>query len=140
MLELSRGVTEADSRVVGEPGLGWGRGARPPSYFCSHLFFCNHFEELQTVSFEVELIINNAPLKHVYPNIIEIYLKPNHLLFGRQLLYSSNTTSTVVTNLTALSSTTDKINRVSNHSFNRWRHEFTWDTTNIKIKYRLPKN
>ena len=28
----------------------------------NHLFFCNHFEELQTVLFEVELIINNAPL------------------------------------------------------------------------------
>ena len=37
------------------------------------------------------------------------------MLFGRQLLYSSNTTSTVVRNLTVLSSTTDKINRISNH-------------------------
>ena len=26
------------------------------------LVFCNHFEELQTMLFEVELIINNAPL------------------------------------------------------------------------------
>ena len=62
--------------------------------------------------FEVELIINNKPLTYVYPNTIET---PNHLLFGRQLLYSSNTTSTVVRNLTVLSSTTDKINRISNH-------------------------
>ena len=37
------------------------------------------------------------------------------MLFGRQLLYSSNTTSTVVRNLTVLSSTTNKINRISNH-------------------------
>ena len=51
---------------------------------------------------EVELIINNAPLIYVYPNTIGTCLTPNHLLFGRQLLYSPNTTST------------DKMNRISN--------------------------
>ena len=84
-------------------------------------FFCNHFEELQTVSFEVELTINNAPLTHVYLNTIETCLTPNHLLFDRQLLYPSNTTSTVVRNLTVLSRTTNKINRISNHF---WRHGY----------------
>ena len=95
--------------------------ARP--IFCNHLFFCNYFEELQTVLFEIELIINNAPLAYVYPNTTETCLTPNHLLFGRQLLYSSNTASTVVRNLSVLSSTTDKINRVSNHLLDRWGHE-----------------
>ena len=87
--------------------------------FCNHLFFfCNHFEEL-------ELIINYAPLTYVYPNTIETcLLTPNHLLFGRQLLYSSNTTSTVVRNLTVFSSTTDKINRISNHFWDRWIYEY----------------
>ena len=43
-------------------------------------FFCNHFEELQTVLFEVELITNNAPLTYVYLNTIETCLTPpNHL-------------------------------------------------------------
>ena len=63
--------------------------------------------------------------------------------FGRQLFYSFNRTSTVVRNLTALSSTTDKINRISNQFWERRRHEycskFTWDTTNIKILYKLFK-
>ena len=89
-------------------------GSVRPPFVCNHLFFCNHFEELQTVLFEVELIINSKPLTHVYPKTIET---PNHLLFDRQLLYSSNTASTVVRNLTVLSSTTDKINRISNHFF-----------------------
>ena len=45
---------------------GAGGGERRPlpfplPIFCSHLFFLNHFEELQTVLFKVELIINNAP-------------------------------------------------------------------------------
>ena len=117
---------------------GWRQG-RAPFSFCNR-FFWNQFEELQTVLLEVELIINNAPLTYVHPNTIETCLTPNHLLFGIQLLYFPNTTSTVVRNLTVLSTTPDKINRISNHFLDCWRHEFTWDTTNIKIKYRLSKN
>ena len=60
----------------------------PPLFCCNHLFFYNHFEELQTVLIEVELIINNKPLTYIYPNSIETCFTPNHLLFGRQLLYS----------------------------------------------------
>ena len=93
-------------------------------FFATTCFFCDHFEELQTVLIKVKLIINNAPLTYVYPNTIKTYLTPNHLLFGRQLLCYSNTTSTVVRNLTVLSSTTDKINRISNHFWHRWRHEY----------------
>ena len=100
------------------------RGGRPFFCFCNHLLFWNHFEELQTVLIEDKLIINNAPLKYVCPNTIKTYLTLNHLLFGRQLLCYSNTTSTVVRNLTVLSSTTDKINRISNHFWHRWRHEY----------------
>ena len=87
-------------------------------------FFCNHFEELKTVLIEVKLIINNASLTYVYANTIKTFLTLIHLLFGRQLLYYSNTTSTVVENLTILSSTTDKINRISNHFWDRWKHEY----------------
>ena len=65
--------------------------------------------------FKVELIINNAPLIYVYPNTINTCLTPNYLLFDRQLVQSSNKTSTEDANLTVLSSTTDKINRISNH-------------------------
>ena len=78
-------------------------------------FFCNNFEERQTVLIEIKLIINNVPLTYVYPNTIKTYLRLNHLLFSRELLCYPNTTSTVIRNLTALSSTTDKINRISNH-------------------------
>ena len=86
---------------------------RAPFLFFTITFFCNQFEELQTVLCEVELIINNAPLTYVYLSTIETCLTPNHLLFGNQLLYSSNKTSSVVRNLTALSSTTDKIHYMS---------------------------
>ena len=58
----------------------------PPSYILRSLVFFNHFEELQTMLFEFELIINNARLIYVYPNTIETCLTPSFLLFGRQLV------------------------------------------------------
>ena len=140
---MRQSILDKQRRIQGVVQENAGPPPPPPSsfFFCDHLFFSNHFKELQTVLFEVELIISNAPLTYVYPNTIdETCLKPTHLLFGRQLLYSSNTTSTVVRNLTVLSRTADKINRISNHFLDRWRHEFTWNTMNIKIKNRLPKN
>ena len=68
-------------------------------------------------------MINNAPLTYVYSNTIKTCLTLNDLLFGRQILYCSNTATTVVRNLIVLSSTTDKINRISSHFWHRWRHE-----------------
>ena len=50
---LSLRSSEADS------GYGGAGGVRHPYFLQSFVFFCNHFEELQTVLFEVELIINN---------------------------------------------------------------------------------
>ena len=73
------------------------------------LFFCNHFAEVEIMLFEVELIINNAPLKHVYPNSKKTFIKETPIIFYLTDSYS-NTTATVATNLTVLSSTTDKIN------------------------------
>ena len=45
-----------------EADSGDGAGARAPLFLQSLVFFFNHFEGLQTVLFEVELIINNVPL------------------------------------------------------------------------------
>ena len=97
-----------------------GAGCVHLPYFWQSPVFYNRFEELKTVLFKVDPIINNTPLIYVYTNTIETCLTPNHLLFDRQLLYFSNTTSTVATNLTVLSSTTDKLNRISNLFKDRW--------------------
>ena len=50
---------------------------------------------VQTVFIKIKLIINNAPLTYIYPNTFRTYL----------------------------TSTTDKIKRISNHFWHRWRHE-----------------
>ena len=56
---------EADLR--GREGGAQGERALP--------IFCNHFEELQTMLFEVEEIINNAPLIYVYPKYYQNMFK-----------------------------------------------------------------
>ena len=58
------------------------------------------------------------------------------MLFGRQLIYSSNTTSTVIRNLAVFSSTIDKINRLSNHFLDRWRHKYV---LNLRETQQTPK-
>ena len=94
---------------------------------------------IETVLFSAELIINNTCLTYVYPNTMETCLTPDKLLFGGQLLYSSNTTSTIFTNLTVLANTTDKMNRISNHFWDRWRQEYvinlrqTQETSKLNI-------
>ena len=111
---------------------GWfrgGAGGAPPFF---HLLFCNHFEELQAVLIEVKGISNNAPLTYVYPNTRKTYLTLNNFLFGRYLL----ATSTVVRHLTVLSSTTDKINYISNHFGHRWRREYV---VNLRETQRTSK-
>ena len=60
----------------------------PHPYFLQSLAFFNNFEEIQTVLLEAELIISDAPLTYFFPNTLETCLTPNHLLSGRQLLYS----------------------------------------------------
>ena len=87
IMKIAKGIISSPFR-----GRGRGGGAPPPFFLQSLVFYCNHFEELKTVLFEVELIINNKPLTNVYPNTIKTYFTPNHLLFSRQLLCSSKTT------------------------------------------------
>ena len=79
-MNYKRFVVRSQRRIQGA-GAG---GARPP-FFAVTCLFCNHFEELQSVSFKVELVINNELLTCVYPNTIKTCLTSNYLLFGRQL-------------------------------------------------------
>ena len=65
---------------------------------------------------------------------VETCLTTNYLL--NLTNYSSNTISTVAVNLTVLSSTTDKINQISNHFWDRWRHEYV---VNLRETQRILK-
>ena len=45
---------------------------------------------MQTVLFEVEIILNNRSMTYVNPDEIENAVTPNHLLFGRTLTSRSD--------------------------------------------------
>ena len=62
------------------------------------------------------------------------------MLFVRQLLYSSKTSSSVVRNRTVLSNTTDKINRISNHFRDGWRHEYEVNLRETQLALKLNIN
>ena len=51
------------------------------------------YEQLQTILFEIETIINNRPITYFYDDESESCLTPNHLLFGRTLLLSNPSTT-----------------------------------------------
>ena len=65
-------------------GFREGTGGDAPPFFGITCFFCSHFEESQTVLFEVELIINNAPIKICLPKYYRNMFNTHHLLFRRQ--------------------------------------------------------
>ena len=46
-------------------------------------------EEMQTVLFECEAILNNCLLTYIYPSDLPSCLTPNHLLYGRVIQSSS---------------------------------------------------
>ena len=76
------------------------------------------------LSFAITLKNYKLCYSKLNPNTIKTFLTPKQLLFGRQLFHSFNTKSTVVRNLTVLSSTTDKISRTRNHFLDKWRHGY----------------
>ena len=55
--------------------------------FAMTCFLCNHFEELQFVLFEVELITNNAPLTYVYPNTIETCFNQSFVIWQTATIF-----------------------------------------------------
>ena len=60
--KITRISLEVKLKGTPKADLRGARGCPPSPYFLQSPVFFNHFEELQTMLFEVELIINNAPL------------------------------------------------------------------------------
>ena len=77
-----------------------------------------NFEELNTILLEIESIMNNRPLTHVYMDSSEVCLSPNHLLFGRNLCHFSPEPCE------NLSINSNKLSNIVNHFWDRWRREY----------------
>ena len=51
------------------------------------------YEELTTVTSEVEAIVNSRPLTYIYEDEVEEVLTPSHFYYGRRLLHEQNNES-----------------------------------------------
>ena len=79
------------------------------------------YEQLQTILFEIETIINNRPITFFYDDESESCLTPKQLLFGRPLLLSNpSTTDLSYPNPNPITKPT-KLQNIINHFWDRWR-------------------
>ena len=81
------------------------------------------YEELSTLFFQIEQIINNRPLTYIYPSTIEACVTPNHLLFGRRLESNSHSSSSFDP-LSHPVISSHHVRSILSHFWDRWRHEY----------------
>ena len=91
------------------------------------------FDELQTILLEIELIINNRPLTHIYTDSTELPLTPSQLVFSRNLNHSSLSESPVNVEIDIYEHR-EKLTNIINHFWHRWRTEYV---TNLREYQKL---
>ena len=82
-----------------------------------------NFYKLQTVTNEIELILNSRPLRALHDDDLEEPLTPNHLLYGRQLHFN-NYNDSVEDGVFDAHKRIEYLETVLNHFWNRWRSEY----------------
>ena len=82
------------------------------------------YEELQTVLFENECILNNRPITYYYSTNIEPCYTPNHLLYGRTLTLSNTDKNDINYSTINPILESQKLNNIVNHFWNRWQNEY----------------
>ena len=89
------------------------------------------YEELMTVTVEVEMILNSRPLSYVSSEDVDEPLTPSHLLHGRRLLSLPDNSSTrdlsdpdVELSSNDSSKRVNHLNNVMSHFWNRWKNEY----------------
>ena len=82
------------------------------------------YEEMQTVLFECEAILNNRPLTYIYPADLSSCLTPNHLLYGRVIQSSSIQSSPLTHDPSELTAYSNQVTTVINRFLNKWRYEY----------------
>ena len=81
------------------------------------------FDELQTVLLEIELIMNNRRLTHIYTDSTELPLTPSQLVFSRNLEHSSLSESPVNVEVDIYEHR-EKSTNIINHFWHRWGTEY----------------
>ena len=97
------------------------------------------FEELQTLLFEIEAILNNRPLTYQYPTDLQSCLSPNHLLFGRSLQLSSIQSSPLSINVDFVEYS-KRVKTIIDRFWNQWRNEYLLDLRETHKHYCTNKH
>ena len=82
-----------------------------------------NFHELETVTNEIELLLNSRPLGALHDDDLEEPLTPNHLFYGRQLHFNKYNDS-VEDGVFDAHKRIEYLETVLNHFWNRWRSEY----------------
>ena len=91
------------------------------------------FDELQIILLEIELIINNRHLTHIYTDSTELPLTPSQLVFSRNLNHASLSESPVNVEVDVYEHR-EKLTNIINHFWHRWRTEYV---TNLREYHKL---
>ena len=92
---------------------------------------------METVLFEIEMMISNGPLTYIYPTSFEACLTPNHLLSGRILNHVSDHNTSIIYRSIDLSAYSNSVNEIINHFWGRWKKEYV---VNLQKKHTLMKS
>jgi len=86
------------------------------------------FQEMLTTLSEIELIINNRPLTHIYDELTEPPLTPNNLIYGRTVnrVVDNNSINNKENSLrnNNIHERSDYIKNILKHFWNRWKLEY----------------
>ena len=82
--------------------------------------------ELQTILLEIELIINDRPLTHIYTDSTELSLTPSRLAFSRNLNHSSLSESPVNVEIDIYEHR-EKLTNIISHFWYRWFAKYATD-------------
>ena len=98
------------------------------------------YEEMQTVLFECEAILNNRPFNYIYPTDLASCLTPNHLLYVRVIQSSSVQSSPLTHDPSELTAYSNQVTTVINRFWNKWRYEYLANLRETHKHYFTNKN
>ena len=98
------------------------------------------YEEMQTVLFECEAILNNRPFNYIYPTDLASCLTPNHLLYVRVIQSSSVQSSPLTHDPSELTAYSNQVTTVINRFWNKWRYEYLANLRETHKHYSTNRN
>ena len=98
------------------------------------------YEEIQTVLFKCEAILNNRPFTYIYPNDLTSCLTPNLLLYGRVIQSSSIQSLPLIHDPSELTAYSKQVTTEMNCFRDKWSYEYLVNLRETHKYYCTNKN